>query len=356
MKVLLLGCNHASIINSYCIGLEAHEIAYKAISFEYNRSKYVNFSKINIVFNKNVYNRIKLLKGIWELYKAVRSSDVVHIFSSFSIPSRLNFIVNKIIYNRKHIRYFITFTGSDIRIPEIELKQNPFFKYAYENPAYEGRNFETLENSFKSQHFFALRGFNLIANPEIIPFIKPSFFNTYFLSHHPSSNYENLKCKELKQKDLSKVRIVHAPSSPVAKGTSYVIETIEYLKRKWGNKIEFRLLTELSNEEFQEYLKETDIFIDQLIWGWYGVASQQALEAGKVVIAYLDQERLKLVNGCPIVNANIDNLAIILDELIANKHKRSEIEAEAKPYYEKYHSPKKVVTSVLTFYKKIDCD
>jgi hypothetical protein len=59
---------------------------------------------------------------------------------------------------------------------------------------------------------------------------------------------------------------------------------------------------------FKDY-KEADIVIDQMIIGWYGLKSVEALAAGRQVICYIDKHLESfLFADCPIFNANINTL------------------------------------------------
>ncbi len=64
------------------------------------------------------------------------------------------------------------------------------------------------------------------------------------------------------------------------------MKAVEKLKEK-NIPFEFKLLKNIPNEEYQQLVMEADIYVDQLIWGGYGVAAQQALQMGKVVVAYM---------------------------------------------------------------------
>ncbi len=349
---MFLGCNHSSVLNSYCIGMEKLGVSYFAMSFEFNRSSYVNYSKIYTVYKKKV-GLYETILGVFVLFYQLMKCDVIHIVSDFGIPSRLNRIVAPLLYSRKGIKYFITFTGSDIRDPEIELSINPFFKHAYHNPLYEGKYWETSENSYKHQSFFATKGFRLVANPEVVPFVNKELFRYSFLSFHPSCNTIDLPQSNSGLIQSKKVRIIHAPTSPVAKGSQYVIAAAEKLVKKWPELVEFRLLSGLTNAEYQKELVNCDVLVDQLIWGWYGIASQQALELGKVVVCYVSDFRLKMVNDCPIVNANIFNIFDELESLVSKwEYSFEKISIESKRYYNRYHLPARVAQVALEFYKQ----
>jgi hypothetical protein len=350
MFVLLLGLNHSSVINSYCKGLEQHGIQYKALSFELNRSKYVNYEELDVVFKANKYKRIDLVAGVLRLLWIMRKVHVVHVFSDFFIPSRLNKLVSNWIFKRKKIEYLVTFTGSDVRIPEVELRQNPYFKYAYFNPQYEGRLYETKANSLALQKKFSNLKFRLISNPETEPFIQSEMFPSRTLNYHPSCN----TLPSIPRAGKGRIKIVHAPSNFYTKGTNFVLEAIRNLEQKFPDKFEFKLLTNVTNAEYQSALRDADILIDQMIWGWYGIAAQQALEFGTTVIAYLEDTKLKLVHDCPIVNANINNLVDILSAHISQRNGLVLKELNIG-YYKNYHSPYNVVKRALAFYQTKSC-
>lgn len=350
MRVLFLGCNHSSVLNSYCIGMEKLGVDYFAMSFESNSSSYVNYSKIHKVY-KNKVNLLETMIGALILIYQVLKADVIHIISDFVIPSRFNRVVSAFLYNRKEKKYFITFTGSDIRDPSIELAINPFFKYAYANPLYEGKSWETKANSFAHQFFFSKRGFKLVANPETLPFVDKKLFKDFFLAFHPSCNTIDCEPSITPVVKCQKFKIIHAPTSPVAKGSEYVIAAANKLVQKWPELVEFKLLSGLTNTEYQHELVNCDVLVDQLIWGWYGIATQQALELGKTVVCYLSNERLKMVDDCPVINANIFDIYDVLENLFLNRQDIAErVCAKNKQYYEKYHLPKEVATKTLEYY------
>ena len=110
----------------------------------------------------------------------------------------------------------------------------------------------------------------------------------------------------------------------------------------------------MPNEEYQRILLEADIYVDQLIWGGYGVAAQQALQMGKVVVAYMNPEILKLFEGdLPVQNATINNLAEVLEKLITNRELREQISTQSLLFYETTHEPGNVAKKMLATYQKL---
>jgi glycosyltransferase involved in cell wall biosynthesis len=294
-----------------------------------------------------------VLSGIVKLYKAVKEADIIHVYSNFSVPSRLNEVVSPFLYNQKGKRYFVTFTGNDIRDPKIELDRNPFFKYTYFHPLYENREYESSFNSFTRQRFFSDKNFEVIANPETFPFIRHDLFRKVHLANHPSWNSANSIDLDSVQipGSGSTIRVLHAPSAYYSKGSNFVLDDFMKLEKKWGDKIELKLLQKVSNEEYLEELSRADILVDQLVWGWYGVAAQQAMQMGKVVLCYLSSDRIQFVPGLPIVNVNKFTLFDTLDNLIHDRALLRELGDASAEFYRNYHSPEVVAREVLTIYR-----
>jgi hypothetical protein len=126
------------------------------------------------------------------------------------------------------------------------------------------------------------------------------------------------------------ITILHSPSNLYhtrTKGTNYIIDILNHLASQPEYKIRLILPSEKDKQrktpysstryELFKHFKEADIVIDQLITGWYGLLSVEALAAGKEVICYVD-EHLKpnLFPGCPIEIANINNLEEVIIKCI----------------------------------------
>lgn len=355
MKFLLLGHNHASTMNSLKVGLEENGVDVRAISYDLNRSGYNNYSNIHCVYPTFLKSKKRILKGIlWRFYATkslirlvfnlIRADVVINfsfpalqLFYDTSLQSSFElYLIDKCVK-----RKFVWFTGSDIRNPEIELTVNPYFKYAWENPDYEYRLSESVENSDKLQSLFKKYHFKAIVWDLSV------FINKNIFPNHATVPYASVSNIPPTKNPSSKIKIVHAPSAPVAKGSNFIIPVIERLQKE-RNDFDFQLLQNISNKEYQLKLAEADVLIDQIIWGGYGVASMQAMQAGKVVVAYLWESRLNEIFGreCPVINANPDTLYEKLNEILDSKDLES-IKHSGLEYYNKLHSPTVVAKKLL---------
>lgn len=348
MKILLLGLNHSSVMTSMCKGLRENGADCTAISFEHNLNSYSDYNNIEIVFKKNGYSKRDLIIGLLKLFRLVQKADIIHVISNFYTGHSLfqKLIEKKIFSEGK--KKFITFTGNDIRVPEIELSLNPYYKYAFFHPLYEGRGHESAKNSDELQRKFFNYGFNVIGNLETLPFINKQYFKDIPVIHHPSANHDSID--QDKQLSSKKIKIIHASTSYYFKGSNFILEAIRELEKRGVDNFEFEYITKISTNEYREKLKSADILIDQMICGWYGISAQQALEYGKVVLVYLQKERLVAMPDCPIVNVNINDLTDVLEDLLSNPAKLKEIGKRGIEFYQKYHTPAAVGKELLKVY------
>lgn len=146
-----------------------------------------------------------------------------------------------------------------------------------------------------------------------------------------------------------KVTIVHAPSDYIAKGSKYVINSIEILKEK--HNIEFILVEKKPQSEALEIYKKADIIIDQFYAQTYGAFAVEAMAMGKPVVGYISDEiRKTFPESMPIVSATIDNLTDILDELIEDGERRKQLGVQGRKYAETYHDYRKVAQVQMDIY------
>ncbi|MDB5197684.1 MAG: hypothetical protein JWP88_2055 [Flaviaesturariibacter sp.] len=346
-KVLLLGYNFASVMNSLAIGFEEIGLPYKAISFDRHISKINQYSHVEVVYPGNLSRRqhhMNSVKGLARLGKYLAWCDIIHVFYDTSVTVGRKELALIKRFSRKK---FISFLGSDIRNPEISLRLNPYFPAAFHDPGYEYKH-ESTEASQKIQADFSAAGFKAIHWGTDL-YNDPKFFPEHYNIPLAAVNHYG---KQNKEQSRDNVLIVHSPSAPVAKGTTHVLKAIEELQHRNITNFRFQLLKDITNDEYQKYLADADILIDQMIWGGYGIASVQALALGKVVISYLLPQRLEIIYGkeCPVVDANIDNLADVLEGLIGNYERRAEISRKGIAYYYKVHSPVSVAKRHLDVY------
>jgi len=140
------------------------------------------------------------------------------------------------------------------------------------------------------------------------------------------------------------VHIVHAPSKRDIKGTSYIVEAVNNICSTKPN-VRFTLVENLSNEDAQKIYDTADLFIDQLIVGWYGGVSVELLARGVPVICFMadtsDLPQVEvLTNAVPICNSNINTIEADLEEIL--KRPKDELKRcgeSGVEFVKKFHVP-----------------
>ena len=135
----------------------------------------------------------------------------------------------------------------------------------------------------------------------------------------------------------NKPKIIHAPSNRTAKGTGYILDAFETL-RKENIEFETTLLENIPNEEAVKMYADADIVIDQLIFPGTGKFSTEALAAGKVVMSHMayDCYPQKNPSDCPIIDVNPKTIYRELKNIILDYPRRVKLAGEAKSYVTKH--------------------
>lgn len=350
-KILLLGMNHASIINSLLIGFKEINVDAYGISFEANRSKYCNYSNISCVYphvkiNYFVFKWYTFI-GIIRLFYQVVKHDVIHVFSDIRLHTRVELIILNFIFNflaKKKIKY-VTFVGSEVRIPDVDFQINTHYYKAYSHKNYEYA-FESKVHSLELQNKFHNWGFQLLCTPDTKKYIQPNLFNVDKIIQHASTiNFSRQQCNK------TEFTVIHAPTAKVAKGTEIIREKMKVICSLFDN-VRYIEVAGVSNDEYQELISKSDLLIDQVIWGYYGVAAIQAMAVGIPVACYLNisPEDNSSLTDIPILNINEDNFIEIISKFISDDQLIQDVSDKAKLFYANNHCPAVVANNVLSQY------
>ena len=118
------------------------------------------------------------------------------------------------------------------------------------------------------------------------------------------------------------------------------------------------LIEGLSKGDALKKYQQIDLFIDQLIIGWYGVVSLEVMALGKPVICFVAGKGLRFVppqmlKDLPIINAD----EVTLEEKITEVMKMDNVQKgnlleRGIQFLEKWHDPRKIAQRVVTDYKQ----
>lgn len=140
--------------------------------------------------------------------------------------------------------------------------------------------------------------------------------------------------------------IVHAPTDDKFKGTNYVLEAIEQLKKE-GYAFEFHLFREMSNIEVRKALSEADISIDQLFAQGPGMFALESMAAGCAVLGGNIPEFAGFSRELPIIHTDPDNVYQNIKMLLENTPLRQELGQKGRKYVEKYHDYLKIADDFI---------
>lgn len=137
------------------------------------------------------------------------------------------------------------------------------------------------------------------------------------------------------------VRIVHAASAPLQKGSHYIPPALAPLID--AGLVEYQLITGVASAEMPGVFDRADIVIDQFRAGSYGVAACEAMASGRVVIGHvLDDVRAEVAESTgldlPVVEATPDTLAHTVRSLIEDPDRARAIAIAGRAFVEAVHS------------------
>ena len=164
--------------------------------------------------------------------------------------------------------------------------------------------------------------------------------------------------RKIVNNNKKKIRILHAPSNPVLKGSKIIRKEIKALMNK-GFKFDYIEISNCPNSKVIEELGKCDIFIDELWSDTYGaVASTEAAMMGKpaVVCGYGLKEMNRLIPQefrMPTNFVEPANLSKMLIKLITNPKYREQSALKMQRFYKEKTNNKNVARN---FVKAINGD
>lgn len=127
-----------------------------------------------------------------------------------------------------------------------------------------------------------------------------------------------------KYPSAGKLRVVHAPSASVNKGTPLVLPLLRRLHDE--RVIEFSLVSGVASKDMPAVFHNADVVLDQFRAGSYGVAACEAMAAGAVVVGHViddvrDAVRKATGTELPVIEATPDTLEQVLRGLAADRER-----------------------------------
>ncbi|MDR1775076.1 MAG: hypothetical protein LBS17_01230 [Actinomycetes bacterium] len=149
------------------------------------------------------------------------------------------------------------------------------------------------------------------------------------------------------------LKILHAPSAPARKGTEHIVSAVNCLKSE-GFDLDLCVLTGVSHGVVLSEMRKCDLFIDQLVTPWYGVASVEAASFGKPVMTAIGSEYVKLsgLAAPPFISTFKERITDDLRALIIDRQVLAEIGKRCRDFVRKRHSSEQNARHLLSIYRQ----
>ena len=319
-------------------GIDACSVAYGPGAFGYSADKAVDLPKFPIdrlgAFHKT------LLEAVEEDF------DIYHFFQRpfyLSIPSSghdgfLGFEIPLLKARGKRIAY--RFTGWELIDRDLELANNPYSAFRH---GWDGH----FNRHMKKEYLEFLRCYC-----DAFMVVDPMMHE-----HCPEADIvpRVLRVDDFEEVGIEKrdvPMVLHAPSNSTYKGSKFVLDALEQLKRD-GVKFELKILNRCPFVEAVEWYKRADIIVDQLLIGWYGVLAMECMAMGKPVAVYMREDLANTPDEIPVHNINIDNIKERLKLLIEDYSLRESLASRGREYVTKTHDENVVIPKLIEVYEKM---
>lgn len=154
------------------------------------------------------------------------------------------------------------------------------------------------------------------------------------------------------------IHIVHAPSENTVKGTRYLLAALDRLRAE-GRIFRYTQVEGMSNAQAREVYETADLFVDQLLAGWYGGVSVELMSLAKPVICYIRQEDLQHIPAqmreeIPVITAQPDTIFEVLNRCLSMGREQLQQQGLAcRNYVLKWHDPLKIAEDLKADYEAV---
>jgi hypothetical protein len=245
---------------------------------------------------------------------------------------------------------FLTFQGSDARETKCFMEKHQKSGLADEIVCRSGKTNLSIRRKKRLLAGIADKIYSL--NPDLLEVLpKEAEFLPYLTE-------ATLHTKIIPIKPKSEFVIGHAPTHRITKGTDQIIGAVNRL-RVTGYKVRLELIEGLEKAAALKKYQEIDLFIDQIVGGWYGVVSLEVMALGKPIICFVKGKGLRFVppqmlRDLPIINADEITLEEkILEVMKMDSVQKGNLAERGIRFLQKWHDPRKIAERVVADYREV---
>src|SRR5215208_476122 len=229
---------------------------------------------------------------------------------------------------------FVTFQGDDVRTADAVRPRLDDTRWVddYYDPRDDERKAHAARRLAAADGVFVL-------NPDLLGLVPGAGFLPY-------ANVDLRAYARAPLPQHDRIVVVHAPTDRRVKGTEHVVAAAR-------GDFELRLIENASRDDVRRALEAGDVYVDQLLLGWYGGTAVEAMALGRPVIAYLHDDDLARIppemrRDLPIVSATPTTLEAAIETAFA---RREELAERGRAYVERWHDPAAIAARTKAAYE-----
>jgi glycosyltransferase involved in cell wall biosynthesis len=203
--------------------------------------------------------------------------------------------------------------GSDARIPSIHVELERWSPF----PDMDDKVVNRLEEAARRsvELYTSFPGPVFVSTPDLLDFIPNGQWCPVVVTLDVWSSGKPVM-------DRERPIVAHAPSQSALKGSDLIDPILRDLAQE--GLIEYRRVENVDPADMPEIYCDSDIVVDQVRLGGYGVAACEAMAAGRVVLGHVaDHVRQHVLDGTglelPIVEVTPDTLAEVVRGLVVDR-------------------------------------
>ena len=278
------------------------------------------------------------------LLRAMRDFDVIHLnFAQAFWPQVGSLGLDLPLLRQMGKRIVVTLQGCDARVPQ----RCPVCCHGHGPCSLDESRRRENAVAYAARHASAV----FCLNPDLLETAPGSMFMPY-----ASVDPKAIAQQPTTRQQGGPLRVIHAPTNRLTKGTQAVIHACERL----GDRVELVLVEGVSRVEAMKVSATGDVVVDQLRLGWYGGLSVEAMALGRPVVCHLDTNLLAkvpagLARELPIVSANESGVQDALAQLAqASPAALKELGDRGRHFVERWHDPVALAQWMAEHYRA-DC-
>lgn len=300
--------------------------------------------------NKNDPTMRKLRQEIYKfLVSQINNYDIFHFHSNISLfSSWFGNYKDLEILKKAGKKIVVSYWGCDIRQKSVNKN------YPYNSCEICAVPCQERERNYRKEFFAKYADLTVVHSLELMEYAPNGSILIPLLI---DTNYWKGNVKNNVNQKAGNLKILHSFGNSQTrgdvKGTERIINAINDLKKE-GYEIDFLFCDKVPSSQLREIYDKTDLLVEQLNYGVYGLTALEAMSMEKPVIGYVRPEiRKYFKNEVPIIDANPNNIKEVLEKIIDNRDDLSKIGERSRQFVIKHHDSKKVAALLIESYKKL---